>query len=114
MSARRTDFVDVLPTEDLKILLNLVKGNQVTPKDVGLAFENVSSYAMGQFLPGDPILFTSKKVMASSPPNAQDCVVALEAVMPDSSGTMKAGPVDKIAWGTILKTVLPFILSLFA
>ncbi len=113
MSVERTDFVDVLPLNSLKTLLSLVKGGAVSSRETGLAVENVSSYAMGQFLPTEmPPFPPGPLMMASAPPTREACIAALEAVMPDASGTMKAGPVGKLDWATILKTVLPFIISL--
>lgn len=111
MSAERTDFVDVLPINSLKTLLSLVKGTKISGKAAGLAVENVASYAMGQFLPDDiPVFLTP--MMADASCTKEECAAAIERVLPDASGTMKAG-VGKLDWATILKTVLPFILSLF-
>lgn len=114
MSAERTDFVDVLPTQSLKTLLSLVRGDKVSARDASLAVDNVVSYGLGQFLPADIPVMTADKVhtmQAIAPCTQEEAVTILEAVMPDETGTMKAG-VGKIDWATILKTVIPFILSL--
>lgn len=116
MSAERTDFVDVLPVTSLKTLLSLVKGDKVNARAAALAVDNVASYGLGQFLPDEIPLMTADKVRAMqaiAPCTQTEAAAALEAVMPDESGTMKAG-VGKIDWKKILTAVLPFILSLLA
>lgn len=113
MSAERTDFVDVLPINSLKTLLSVVKGTKISGRAAGLAVDNVASYAMGQFLPDDIPTFPPAPMNQAASCTKEECIAALESVMPDHQGTMKAG-VGKGAWLTILKTVLPFILSLLA
>jgi|SRR6185436_1234327 len=111
---RRTEFVDVLPLEDLKTLLSLVKGQSVTAKDVGLAVENVASYAMGQFLPGNPVMFSPPQMEAAAVCSVEECEASLEAVIAsgDPNKGMQAAPVGRIDWKNIITTVLPFILKL--
>lgn len=111
MSAERTDFVDTLPLASLKTGLAFVKGEKVGAKAIALAAENIFSYAAGQFLPEEIPTFTGAVMAASGQATNQEVEQAFKNVMPDDSGTMKAG-VGKLDWATILKTLLPFILGL--
>jgi len=111
MSAERTDFVDVLPINSLKTLLMLVKGQQVASRDAALAVDNVASYAMGQFLPGNPVMFV-QSMEAEAPCSAEECEASLEAIIASAGSEKGMQAVDKIDWKNILTTVLPFILKL--
>lgn len=121
MSAERTDFVDVLPINSLKTLLSLVKGNHVSAKDAGLAVDNVASYAMGQFLPSDPVMFDGHEgamgqttdVAPVSKAQVQSALEAAIATQHAPKGA-QAAPMGKIDWKNILMTVLPFILKFLA
>ena len=118
MSAERTDFVDVMPINSVKTLLMLVKGQQVAAKDAGLAIENVASYAMGQFLPANPVMFhQGMEAHAELPVSREECQNSLEAVIDaheKKTPGMKASAdqVGKVDWKNILTTVLPFLLKL--
>jgi uncharacterized membrane protein YadS len=111
MSAERTDFVDVLPVASLRTGLSFVKGEKVGAKALALAAENIFSYAAGQFLPDEIPTFGAAAVMAGSSVDGPAAIAAFESVLPDAEGTMKA-PVEKGAWKSILKTLLPFLLGL--
>lgn len=109
MSAERTDFVDVLPTQSLKTLLSLVRGDKVSARDASLAVDNVVSYGLGQFLPGDSPVIMLAKMQAAPTCTQEEAVAMLEAAAPDADGTMKAGKID---WKSLLGKVIPFILTL--
>lgn len=106
------EHVDVFPSVSLKTGLAFVKGDPVTTSAVSLAAVNIESYACGQFFGSDPVpMFAA--LAAVNIPSKDEAIAAFEAVMPDDSGTMKAG-VGKGQWLTILKTLLPLILQLLA
>jgi|SRR6185436_3179321 len=110
---RRTEFVDVLPLEDFKTLLSLVKiGQPVSAREVGLAWNNAESYAMGQFLPSDHVMFHAATAAGPAATcTKEECVAALEAVVASAEPKkgMQAGRID---WKNLISTILPFILKL--
>lgn len=115
MSAQIQDFVTDFPSDALATGLALVKGQTVTKRAALLAALNIESYVGGMFVDDAPVpMFSSldeamRAAIASddSCPTKDEAIAAFEAVMPDDSGTMKAG-IGKGQWMTILKTILDF------
>jgi hypothetical protein len=134
MGSPRTDLVSTLPTESLKVALNFVKGQIVSPRDMAIAAENIFSYAADQFLPDDqpvPMFATRGSMHAIQAAPQADIEAAFTRVMAQPKAAKKDQPAGaaaspkaaaadvaqaeaaKLDWQTILQTLLPFILGLF-
>lgn len=110
-SDERTEFVTTLPINSLKTLYAVVKGDTgITSRAARLAVDNVVSYGLGMF-PDDAPLMMKNTMQASPQCTQEEALAAIESVMPDESGTMKAG-VGKIDWASLLQKAIPFILTL--
>lgn len=119
MSARMTEFVTEFPQQDLAVGLAafraLATGGEVDSRPLALAEINIQSYALGLYFGEfpNPVFALRRELAAMDSPDDEEVEAAFAAVMPDASGTMKAG-VGKGQWLTILKTLLPLILQLLA
>lgn len=108
-----TSFVDVLPLSSLKTCLSLVKGQEANRRDIALAVLNLSSYAAGQFIPVDGPLFampSGGQTMTATPLSLVECEAILVDLLPDDTGTMKAGRIDREKLLDLAKTLLPILL----
>ncbi len=114
MSAQMLDFVDELPLDSLKLALSLVRGETISKRQAALAALNVASYAAGQLLPEETVMFQQQggSFAAMPAPSQEETEAAFAAVMPDADGTMKAGRLPAGTWLTLLKAILPLILPL--
>lgn len=111
MAKEYIEFVDDLPTQSLKTVLEFVRGNNPGARALALAALNVQSYALNQFLPGavEPIFQSG---MRSATPVAREVAEqALLSVIPDDTGTPKT-MAGIAAWITILRIVVPIILNI--
>ena len=107
MGMRQTTFVDILPTEDFMTILSFVRGTVPPKADLALAAINVQSYAAGKFLGSPtPVAFGS-----STPPTLGEIDAIITDILPDESGTMKAGEVGNPALLALLKFVSPLVLQ---
>lgn len=113
MSAPYEELVSEFPSSALKTALAFIKGEAVTKTEIALAAINIESYAAGLFIKDEASPMFAAAMASPPAPTKDEALAAFAAVMPDDSGTMKAGD-NKGAWLTIITTLLPLILKLLA